>query len=302
MEHTAYFCGTWMPFSEVKIDPLDRGFLSGDVVFDVERTFNGRSFRMREHIKRLYRSLKYVRIDPGLSPEDMERISEETIERNQHLVDTLGDFTLWQFVTRGKGRILAKAGPPTVCAFIRSIGFSRFADLYAHGAHAIIVRTRSYPPDVVDAKVKNFSRMNLNLAQLEAADIDPHGWPLLSDLGGNLSEGIRYNLFIVADGVLRTPHDRSILQGVSRAMVLDLAKSAGIPVIEDDLQPYDLYTADEAFFTATSSCILPVTRADHREIGHGAPGPITLRLLRAWSEAVGLDIVKQALEYGAREA
>jgi branched-chain amino acid aminotransferase len=82
-EPTAYFCGEWMPLDRVRIDPLDRGFLVGDCVFDVARTFEGKSFRMREHIDRLYRSLKYVRIDPGLSPEELERISEEVIARNE---------------------------------------------------------------------------------------------------------------------------------------------------------------------------------------------------------------------------
>ena len=80
-DYTAYFNGEWVPFSEVKIDPMDRGFMVGDVVFDVERTFNGKTFRMRQHIERLYRSLKYVRIDPGLSVEEMIDISEEVVQR-----------------------------------------------------------------------------------------------------------------------------------------------------------------------------------------------------------------------------
>jgi branched-chain amino acid aminotransferase len=101
---TAYFRGAWMPFSQVLIDPLDRGFLVGDVVFDVARTFEGRSFRMREHVDRLYRSLKYVRIDPGLSPAEMERISEEVVTRNEVHRAPVGDYAVWQFVTRGPGR------------------------------------------------------------------------------------------------------------------------------------------------------------------------------------------------------
>ena len=82
-DYTAYFNGEWVPFSEVKIDPMGRGFMVGDVVFDVERTFNGKTFRMRQHIERLYRSLKYVRIDPGLSVEEMIDISEEVVQRNE---------------------------------------------------------------------------------------------------------------------------------------------------------------------------------------------------------------------------
>ena len=102
---------------------------------------------------------------------------------------------------------------------------------------------------------------------------------------------------MVTDGVIRTPGDRSILQGVSRGMVFDLARQLDLPIAEEDLQPYDMYTANEAFFSSTSPCVLPVTRVDRREVGNGKPGPITQQLLAAWSEAVGIDIVGQALRY-----
>ncbi len=98
---------------------------------------------------------------------------------------------------------------------------------------------------------------------------------------------------------MRTPGDRSILQGVSRGMVFDLAEQLDIPVIEEDLQPYDLYTADEVFFSSTSPCVLPVTQVDKRQINDGQPGPLTRRLLSEWSEAVGLNIVEQAQRFGA---
>jgi branched-chain amino acid aminotransferase len=300
-DYTAYFGGAWMPFSQVRIDPLDRGFLVGDCVFDVARTFDGKSFRMREHVDRLYRSLRYVRIDPGLSPDQMERISEEVIARNEAPRRDVGDYQIWQFVTRGRGRWAHKAGPPVVGVCVRQIGFSRFADLYDTGAHGIIVRTRSFPADALDPKVKNFSRMNFNLAELEASDVDPDGWPILTDSRGNLTEGVGYNLFLVTGGTIRTPGDRGVLQGVSRAMVFELGARLGIPVVEEDLQPYDLYTADEAFFTSTSPCVLPVTRVDRRPIGAGTPGPVVARLLGAWSDVVGVDIVKQAKHYGPLE-
>ncbi len=300
-DYMAYFCGEWMPASHVKIDPLDRGFLVGDAVFDVFRTFNGKSFRLGEHVDRLYRSLKYVRIDPGLSPDDMVRISEEIIARNEPFRAEVGDFAVWQFVTRGRGRWAHSAGPPAVGVFIRSLGLGRFAHLYQEGAHGVIVRSRSFAPDALDPKVKNFSRMNFNLAELEAGDVDKAGWPILLDSRGNISEGVGYNLFLVTAGVIRTPGDRSVLQGVSRATVFELAKGLGIPIVEEDVQPYDLYTADEAFFTSTSPCVLPVTRVDRRPIGTGVPGPIVHRLLAAWSETVGVDIVEQALKFGPRE-
>ena len=296
-EYTAYFKGEWMPFSQVKIDPMDRGFTVGDVVFDVARTFNGKSFRMEDHIQRLYRSLKFVRIDPGLSAKEMLAISEEVVQRNDHLRAEVGDFTITQFVTRGPGSSSRSAGPPAVCVKVAPIGFGRFADLFKDGAHGVITRTRSYPVESLDPKVKNYSRMNFNLADLEAADVDPEAWPILTDAEGSLTEGTGYNVFLVTDGVIRTPGDRNILQGVSRGMVFDLARQLNIPLVEEDIQPYDLYTADEAFFSGTSPCILPVSKVDQREIGDGRPGPIVQQLLSAWSETVGMDIVDQALQF-----
>ena len=295
-EYTAYFNGEWVPESEVKIDPRDRGFLVGDVVFDVARTFNGKSFRMKEHVDRLYRSLQYVRIDPGLSFDEMMDISEESITRNkEHLAD-VGDFTVHQFVTRGPGKA-ATAGPPAVCVRVARVDFERFAHLYNDGAHGVIARTRSYPVESLDPKVKHYSRMNFNMAELEAADVDPAAWPILTDTDGNLTEGVGYNMFLVTDGVIRTAGDRNILQGVSRGAVFDLARQLNIPVVEEDLQPYDLYTADESFFSSTSPCVVPVTRVDKRDVADGKVGPITQQLLAAWSETVGLDIVDEALRF-----
>lgn len=106
---------------------------------------------------------------------------------------------------------------------------------------------------------------------------------------------------MITDGVLRTPGDRSILQGLSRGMVFDLATQLDIPVVEEDLQPYDLYTADEVFFSSASPCVLPVTEVDKRQINDGTPGPLTRRLLSEWSEAVGLNIVAQAQRFGMGE-
>lgn len=277
-----------MPYSQVKIDPRDRGFVAGDVVFDVARTFNGKSFRMKEHIDRLYRSLKYVRIDPGLSFDELTDISEESIQRNESLMGDVGDYAVSQFVTRGPGSWPHEAGPPTVCVYVRPIFFSQYAKQYNDGASSVITRTRSYSADSLDPKVKLYSRMNFSLAELEASDVDPEAWPILTDLDGNLTEGTGYNVLLVTDGTIRSPGDRSILQGVSKDVVFELAEQLQIPVVEEDLQPYDLYTADEAFFASTSMYVLPVTSADKRQIGDGKPGTVTQQLLAAWSERVGL--------------
>jgi branched-chain amino acid aminotransferase len=299
-DYIAYYNGEWIPYNEVRIHPQDRGFTLGDVVFDVERTFNGKSFRMRQHIDRLYRSLKYVRIDPGITADSMLDLSEEAISRNEHLRGPVGDYRINQWVTRGiggAGNIGLGDGSPAVCINVLPLDFTRYARAYENGQHGVISKTRSYPPEALDAKIKHHSRMNFNLAALEANDLDPGAWALLLDMKGNLSEGTGYNYFLVKDGVIRTSTDNAILQGVSRGMVFDLAHQLDIPVVEENLQPYDLYTADEAFFASTSYCVLPMTVVDKRPVGDGIPGPITNQLLAAWSESVGLDIVDQAIKH-----
>ena len=296
VEYLWYHNGDWLPASDVKPDPSDRGVTLGDQVIEVERTFKGQAFRLEEHIDRLYRSLKYVRIDPGISPREMLEITEEGIRRNEHNLAEAGEFGIVQLVTRGPGGPRAwAAGPPNVFVKINDLGLGTFAHYYTEGVHGVITKIRSYDPRSIDPKVKHLSRIAMSLAELEANDMDPGAWPIMSDNDGNLTEGSGYNLFMATNGVLRTPGDRALLAGISRSMVLDLADQFKIPAHEEDLQPYDLYTADEAFFTSTPFSLLPVTQVDRREIGDGKPGPMTKQLLAAWSEAVGVDMVDQAL-------
>ncbi len=134
------------------------------------------------------------------------------------------------------------------------------------------------------------------MADLEASDVDEDAFPLLLDMDGNVSESTGANFFVVTDGVLRTAGDKSILQGVSRMTISDLAQQLGIPFSEEALQPYDVYTADEAFLSSTPYSLLPVGRVDKRQIGDEVPGPVTKQLLAAWSELVGMDIVDQTIE------
>lgn len=299
-EFVGYHNGEWMSMDRITYDPNDLGPSRGDQVFEMIRTFGGVSFRMKDHIDRLYRSLRYVRIDPGMTSGEMIDLAEEGIERNGHLLEEAGDFSITPLVTRGPGGPRSwAAGPPNV--YIKyGPATVWYADKYVDGARGVITRTRSYDPEALDAKLKHLSRMNMSLAELEANDLDPGAWPILTDRDGCLTEGSGYNVFIVTDGVLRTPTDRAILAGISRAMVLDLAGGLGIPARVENLQPYDAYTADEAFFTSTPFSILPVTYIDKRIVGEGTPGPVTGQLLAAWSEAVGVDIVDQAMGMSGR--
>ncbi len=142
--------------------------------------------------------------------------------------------------------------------------------------------------------------MNMVLGTLEARDVDVNASPIFMDVDGNISEGNAFNIMLVKDGVIKTPTDRSILQGVSRSVVIGLAKNIGIPISEENIQPYDLYTADEVFFVRSTPCIVPCSKVDNRNIGESDefPGPVTKQLLAAYSELVGLDIIDQSKHYG----
>ncbi len=293
----AYMNGEWIPSEDVKIDRRDRGFRVADTVFDVARTFNGVIYRKEQHLNRFYRSLKYTRIDPGLTKEEMGDLWDESVERNRHLLSELGDFYVYPFVTRGPGRWAYEAGPPTVVVDTYQVDFYRYARFYEDGSRGVISKSRSYSHTSIEPKVKHHSRMNFNMAELEAGDIDPEGFPILLDQEGNVTEGTVNSVFLVKDGVIRTPGDSQILQSESRASVVELAEDLGITCLQEDVQPYDLYTADETFLAFTGPGVLPMTQVDKRDIADGKPGPITQQLIAALSEKVGVDIPGQAQRF-----
>ncbi|MFQ5762526.1 MAG: aminotransferase class IV [Candidatus Bathyarchaeia archaeon] len=296
-ECVSYLNGEWVPNSQMKINVADRGVAKADAIYDVARTYNGKVFKLERHVERLRRSMKYTRMNSKLSAGEIGQIMEEGAQRNEGLRKQYGDFYLWPFVTRGVGLWAYTAGPCTIGVQVIPLPFDRFAKYFHTGAHGVIVKTRSYAPGTVDPRVKHYSRMNFAMAELEANDVEPGGWPILTDVYGNLTEGTINSIFMVSRGVIRTPCDRSILPSISRSVVFDLAKQLGIRVVEEDLQPYDLYAADEAFITFTGPGVLPMTHVDKRIIGDGKPGSVTKRLLTAWSKLAGLDVVDQAMRY-----
>ena len=293
MDYTIWLNGEYIQRGEAKISMLDRGFRLGDVMFDTSRTFDGEVFRLRDHLLRLYRSLKYTRLDPGMSIDEMEQLTLDVVQRNESVREPGDDYMVTQMVTGGEGRGSNRPPNPNVSIWIDPIDFAHYSPMYTTGAHVVIPRTRSYSADQIDPKIKHYSRLNFVLAQLEVSDVDPEALPVLLDTDGNISESVGANFFVVTDGVLRTAGDSNILQGISRMTLLELAENLGIPTTEEALQPYDVYTADEAFLCSTPYSVLPVGRADNRQIGDEVPGPVTKQLLAAWSELVGMDIVDQ---------
>jgi branched-chain amino acid aminotransferase len=298
-ESIVYLNGAFVPESEAKVSVLDSGFNAGDGVYDVTRTFRHKPFRLREHTERLFRSLKYTRIDCGMSLEEMEKTTLQVLERNKPHLRDVEDCALWQVVSRGvrSSRGNRVSGGATVTIYPVIVNFPEFASFYVEGAPLVIPSTRRIPPECLESKAKVTNKMNHNMAAFEAKQADPRAIPLMLDIHGNLSETSAHNFFLVIDGKLCTPSDRNVLGGITKAAIFELAKQLRVEVVEGDFTPFDLYNAEEAFLASTSPTFVPIRTVNGARIGQGAPGPITLRLIGAWNKMVGMDIVDQALTH-----
>ncbi len=298
-ESIVYLNGAFVPESEAKVSVLDSGFNAGDGVYDVTRTFRHKPFRLREHTERLFRSLKYTRIDCGMSLEDMENTTLQVLERNKAHLRDIEDCALWQVVSRGvrSSRGNRVSGGATVTIYPVIVNFPEFASFYVEGAPLIIPSTRRIPPECLESKAKITNKMNHNMAAFEAKQADPRAIPLMLDIHGNLSETSAHNLFLVIDGKLCTPSDRNVLGGITKAAIFELAKQLRVEIVEGDFTPFDLYNAEEAFLASTSPTFVPIRTVNGAKVGQGAPGPVTLRLIGAWNKMVGMDIVDQALKH-----
>ncbi len=295
-EYMVYLNGRVMPESEAHLSIWDRGFTLGDAVFDTTRTFRHRPFRLQDHITRLYRSLSYVHIDPGLTPTELQQAIEQTLAANIYRVAPDDDVILTFRISRG----VPGAGP-TVLVACRPVDFERFARLYQNGVELWTPTVRAIPPDVIDPRAKTQSRIVSVLAEIQAAAALPGAWPLLCNNRGLITESARANFLIVLDGIILTPKGGQVLTGVTATVTIELANELGCQVEERDLTPYDVLLADEAFITSTSVCVLPARGMNGRPINDGVvPGPITARLIQAWQQLTGVDFVAQARKYATR--
>ena len=298
-ETIVYFNGQLIPEREVGISIRDRGYLYGDAVFDATRTFGGKTFKLREHIDRLYNSLRYLRIDPAMTKDEMERWSLEVVKHNYPQLPANQDLWVMQRISRGvessePGHVMS----PTILIETHAIPFARRAALYRDGISVITPSVPRVPPRFLSPRAKTHNYLNLIMGELEAHSSDPDAWAVLLDENGNLTEGRGSNMFLVKDGTIATPKGQLVLEGITRNTVMDLANNLGISVEERDLDLYDAYTADEAFLTSTSLCICPVSSVNNAKIAEGmVPGPITNQLAAAFSDLAGMDYVGQYLAH-----
>ncbi len=299
-QRIAYYNGSYLPEGQVRIPFRDRGFLLGDGVFDMTRTFGGRIFRIEEHIERLFRSLRALRIDPGLSREALVTISEEVLRRNLHFLDGHSDYWVAQRISRGVNAVGDEGWDEqgaTVIVECLPLPLKSRAAYYRDGIDLVLSPVRRTAPDALTPRAKTANYLNLINANMAVAGGGANPYTILLDHNGNLCEGLGANVFLVRDGRCLTPREQFVLPGVSRQCVMELAGKLGYEVVETDLDLHDAYNADEIFLTSTSLCIVPVRSFCGEPVVGGVPGPVTAALTAAYVELVDFDFVAQYLHH-----
>ena len=298
-----YFNGELVTENEARVSIFDSALMFGDMAFEMTRTYNGKTFKLREHLERLYGSLRLMEIDCGMTIDEMEELSEEILEKNKPTEADDVDWQIMHDVSRGVLGLYTTVVPagPTVSIncwpLITHMG--SFAPTYDSGVNIVIPAQQTLPAHLVDPKAKTRSRLHYQMANLQAAR-QGNGWPVLLDPDGFLSEGTGNNVFLVRNGKVYTPEPRNILLGVSRGVTLDLCQKIGIEAIETNLGRYEGLQADEIFVTGTTFALCHAASFEGQTIGDGNPGPVFQKLMAAWQEEAGIDFVDQARDYGER--
>ncbi|TSA17059.1 MAG: branched-chain amino acid aminotransferase [Nitrosopumilales archaeon] len=302
--HFVYMNGKFVDEKDAKISIYDSALMFGDMVFEMTRSFNKKQFKLREHLERLYASIKYVHIPITMTMDEMEKACLATIEKNEPFFEKHDEHRLMINVTRGPLSIYSqvfdgKLEPTIIVAdFPLKWTVAGMGHLFDTGINAVIPSQRAIPAQLLDPKIKSKSRLHYMMANIEVSKwAGEDNWALLLDPDGFIAEGTGDNFFIVSKNQLITPEPRNILRGISRGYIFELAKQLNIPCIERNIEPYDVIMADEAFMTGTPFCLLPVTKLNGTNIGKGKMGPITKKLLTKWSENVGVDIEAQIKAY-----
>lgn len=276
--------GTWFAKDEAKISVYDHGLLYGDGLFEGIRMYGGRIFMLESHLDRLFDGARAISLQIPYTREELSLMLEEGVRREKR-----DDGYIRLIVTRGKGDlgINPKTCPrATVIAIIDSISLYP-SEYYEKGIDIVTASSRRLQGDIFDPRIKSLNYLNNVLAKLEA-QVAGCMEAVLLNREGYVTECTGDNIFIVKKGVLKTSAPwLGLLEGITRNVVISLAKDLGIPVEETTMTRFDLYTADEVFLTGSGAEMIPVRCIDGRLIGTGSRGEITSRVMEAFRLAVG---------------
>jgi len=279
-----YVNGEIVPLKEAKISVFDRGLQYGEGVFEGIRCYDGKIFKLEEHVARLFDSARAIHIQIPLSKEEMKKAIKDTARANG-----FKNAHFRPMVTRGVGLKLGfdskGMNKPTIVIIERPIIEELYSLQSGGGIRLAAVSVRKIPACCFDPRIKSLNYLANILARIEA-QASGADEAIMLDIQGYLSEGTSDNVFLVRKGALYTPPAQSALEGITRQTVLSLAKRGSIPAHEALLSMYDVYSADEVFVTGTGAGVIPVIEVDKRPVGNGKPGQITQQMIELYAEEV----------------
>ncbi len=275
--------GKLLPKEQATVSVYDHGLLYGDGVFEGIRVYNGKIFECEAHVRRIYDSARSIRLEIPYTHEQFTAALHETYKANG-----FNDCYIRAVVTRGAGDLgldPRKSVRPTTFIIADTLNvFPR--ELYEKGMSVITSSYIRNHPNSTPPRVKSLNYLNNVLAKIEANDAGVPEAIMLNHLG-NVAECTADNIFVVRDGAITTPSiDQCILDGITRGVIIKLAREAGLKLTEGIVQRHDVYVADEIFVTGTGAEVMPITKVDGRIIGKGVAGPITKKLLEAFHKLV----------------
>ena len=268
---------------DAKISVFDHCVLYGDGVFEGIRIYTGVIFQCQAHVDRLFASAETIRLDIGMTKQEVTDAMYETLRAND-----IVDGYIRLVVTRGPGTLgLSPLRCPKSCVFIIADQIALYPpEMYENGLEVIVAKRRRISPNMLPPSVKSCNYVNNILANLEASDAGA-GEAIMLNAEGNVAEATGDNIFIVANGKVSTPPtEAGILVGVTRSVVVRLCGELGVPCQERNLKVEDLTAADEIFLTGTAAEVIAVTKLDGETVGSGKAGPVTTKLLTAFREFI----------------
>ncbi len=280
-EAKIYIDGKFYSEANAKVSVFDHGLLYGDGIFEGIRFYNGRVFRLEEHLERLWNSAHSIRLEIPVTRLEMTEALLETIRQND-----LREGYIRLLVTRGIGNLglnPEQCKSPSVIIIAATIALYH-EDFYRKGLTIVTVATRRSNPASLNPAVKSLNYLNNVMARIEANLAGADEALMLND-AGNVAECTADNVFIIKHGQIFTPPiTAGALGGITRSVVFEIGAELGVKVIEADFTRHDIFIADECFLTGTAAEIVPVVKADGRAIGNGKPGPTTVRIIARFRE------------------
>jgi branched-chain amino acid aminotransferase len=283
MAQQIYINGKYFSRDDAKISVFDHGLLYGDGVFEGMRIYSGKVFRLHEHMVRLYESALAIGLAIPITPDQMSSATKDAVAKNG-----LSDGYIRLVVTRGAGPLGLDPGrckDPQVIIIVDTIALYP-AEMYENGLELVTASTIRNHPAALSPRIKSLNYLNNIMAKMEGLRAGCVEAVMLNHKG-EVAECTGDNLFIIKNGVLKTPPiDAGILEGITRNAVLDCARAEGIPTAEMPMTRHDIFVADECFLTGSAAEVIPATKLDGRTIGSGKPGLITKQLKKRFEAMV----------------